>query len=793
MNNASIVLALCLVLLSSSVRSQTQPQYFAGTGHWYQVVSSPNLSWTQARDAAAAAGGYLACIVSQAENDFITGLNPPPPATWIGGTDQVTEEDWQWVSGEPWSFTHWGSNEPSNGGAGEDYLEIWTSTNHSSLKPGDWNDDATTQPSYVVEYNSDPGSFCAGNALQFDGNDDEVVIPDSPTLNFAPGSSMTVECWFKVAQTPSNVHILGRRTSCSGNMNYQIAISANQLIFSSPGNKQVAKSFVPELNRWYHVAGTYDGSTPRLYIDGTEQGTQSGSSSLNDSAPLKIGGSADCEHFAGQIDEVRLWNVARSATEINANMHQSVACNSTGLVGYWNFDESTTSQSVLDCSPEGNNGTVGGSSSIGTDDPERVASTAPVFCDPCPVIAVSPFYQTGPHAPWGSQIYDTPSTWDIPPEVGTIAVWGCGITCLAMLVNKYGITTDSDGFPVDPEHLNNWMNNHGGYDHNGNIVNWNKMYEYSRRKLVYKGGTTNKDKRSVQDALVLSDLQAGRPVILRVKFVATSRKIYDHFVLATGKSDCIHYEIRDPLENPQGYSRTSLSESPYNNIYYYIRRFEYSPNGSKALADFHPSLMLSSYDPLSFSTIDSAGNRCGYDPASDSIFQETPEISYFEDLLTPSGAADDSTLTHDSLASSLLPRKSLYWTSQPRHVVRVETHPFQSGQFQLRVDYTVASDSTLSSVFSIISDSGTSKPLWVSLTDSSAPLLIPLCGDANGDAAVDISDAVSLIAYIFSGGPAPVPLLAGDANCDSTVDISDAVYLIAYIFSGGLAPCTGCK
>ena len=69
----------------------------------------------------------------------------------------------------------------------------------------------------------------------------------------------------------------------------------------------------------------------------------------------------------------------------------------------------------------------------------------------------------------------------------------------------------------------------------------------------------------------------------------------------------------------------------------------------------------------------------------------------------------------------------------------------------------------------------------------------PLCGDANADAAVDISDAVSLIAYIFSGGSAPNPLLAGDANCDSMVDISDVVYLIAYIFSGGAAPCAVCK
>ncbi len=62
-------------------------------------------------------------------------------------------------------------------------------------------------------------------------------------------------------------------------------------------------------------------------------------------------------------------------------------------------------------------------------------------------------------------------------------------------------------------------------------------------------------------------------------------------------------------------------------------------------------------------------------------------------------------------------------------------------------------------------------------------------GDANGSGAVNISDAVFLIAYIFSGGPAPNPLFLGDANCSGSINISDAVYLITYIFSGGTAPC----
>jgi hypothetical protein len=67
-----------------------------------------------------------------------------------------------------------------------------------------------------------------------------------------------------------------------------------------------------------------------------------------------------------------------------------------------------------------------------------------------------------------------------------------------------------------------------------------------------------------------------------------------------------------------------------------------------------------------------------------------------------------------------------------------------------------------------------------------------LCGDADGNELVNISDAVYLIAYIFGGGPAPYPLLAGDADCNGFVNISDAVYLIAYIFGGGPAPCASC-
>lgn len=64
-----------------------------------------------------------------------------------------------------------------------------------------------------------------------------------------------------------------------------------------------------------------------------------------------------------------------------------------------------------------------------------------------------------------------------------------------------------------------------------------------------------------------------------------------------------------------------------------------------------------------------------------------------------------------------------------------------------------------------------------------------ICGDANDDGGVNISDAVFIVNYVFIGGEAPNPLAVGNVNCDVGVNVSDAVFLIYYIFTGGNAPC----
>ncbi len=67
-----------------------------------------------------------------------------------------------------------------------------------------------------------------------------------------------------------------------------------------------------------------------------------------------------------------------------------------------------------------------------------------------------------------------------------------------------------------------------------------------------------------------------------------------------------------------------------------------------------------------------------------------------------------------------------------------------------------------------------------------------VCGDADANGDVNISDAVYIIQWIFAGGPPPWPIVAGNANCDQATNISDAVYLISYVFAGGEAPCANC-
>ena len=138
-------------------------EFWAGNSHYYELVNAPNLSWTDARAAAEAAGGHLATITSLAENEFIyntLGVGNRP--LWLGGfqppdfVEPPFDDGWQWVTGELFSYTNWAGGEPNNTTLdNEDSLVFWTA--------GTWNDSPTGwtgygNGGYIIEY-PDPDVF----------------------------------------------------------------------------------------------------------------------------------------------------------------------------------------------------------------------------------------------------------------------------------------------------------------------------------------------------------------------------------------------------------------------------------------------------------------------------------------------------------------------------------------------------------------------------------------------------------------------------------------------------------
>ena len=87
-------------------------------GHYYEVINEP-LYWSEAEARCEQKGGHLATITSADEQSFIMSLTESYGQKynyWLGGTDEGHEGSWLWVTGEPWTYSNWKSNQPDNGG-----------------------------------------------------------------------------------------------------------------------------------------------------------------------------------------------------------------------------------------------------------------------------------------------------------------------------------------------------------------------------------------------------------------------------------------------------------------------------------------------------------------------------------------------------------------------------------------------------------------------------------------------------------------------------------------------------
>ncbi len=257
----------------------------------------------------------------------------------------------------------------------------------------------------------------AGNAIHFDGADDLVWIPDSSSLDL--GYTATVELWIcpdttvagerlRLVDKSDGLTVTSQRSfelSIGGNSSNGQGESVTPDFFSGQGDGWVTcnSDWTFQPNQWVHLAMTYDAieGYASVFINGelrrTVTRTSGGYSTITDpilatDLPILLGYSTfgyNVGHteaaFDGLMDEVRIWNVARSDSEIAASYNKSIDASSPGLVGYYNFDEALADQRVFDATSFGNDGMLGDSLAISLDDPVRVASTAPIVPEPTTV------------------------------------------------------------------------------------------------------------------------------------------------------------------------------------------------------------------------------------------------------------------------------------------------------------------------------------------------------------------------------------------------------------------------
>jgi hypothetical protein len=230
--------------------------------------------------------------------------------------------------------------------------------------------------SVTLKASGDPGK-----TLSFTGN--EYIQLDNDPL--ASATSFTFEAmiywtdnstqWQRFFDfgNNTNVNMFFTPKSSSGYARYAITTTG------SGGEQQINTTTNITTNTWHHVAITYNAATTTgvMYINGVAVGANTAMTMDPTDLTLKplafnyFGKSqyGVDPNFAGQMDEIRIWDIARTSAQLNANRGISVDPNSEDLVAYYKLNEGSGNE--LTSVSGGGTATVSGS-------PAWVASTAPV-------------------------------------------------------------------------------------------------------------------------------------------------------------------------------------------------------------------------------------------------------------------------------------------------------------------------------------------------------------------------------------------------------------------------------
>ncbi|MDZ8237185.1 MAG: LamG-like jellyroll fold domain-containing protein [Nostoc sp. ChiQUE01a] len=221
---------------------------------------------------------------------------------------------------------------PFNEGCGNKVLDKTSNSNTGIINGAIW------PQSYQSDY--------LQPILTFDGKGDYVEIPEHTNSS----NQVTVSAWARSNTPIWNQY--GCLVSKRNPFSLHPEAGGKTFHFYIRSGMWKCASFTPniDITKWHHYAGTFDGRTIRLYIDGEEVARTEAPGQLNnDNGRLYIGRDVDSpsRYFNGQISEVQVWDKALTKAEIEDNLHRSLVGNEPGLIGYWPLNEGSGDK-VLD-------------------------------------------------------------------------------------------------------------------------------------------------------------------------------------------------------------------------------------------------------------------------------------------------------------------------------------------------------------------------------------------------------------------------------------------------------------
>jgi hypothetical protein len=202
--------------------------------------------------------------------------------------------------------------------------------------------------------NKDMLDLCAScpettnTAMDFDGANDFASLISKPELSPSISNSITFEAWIKPERSVP-LTILSKGAGFGASTSYIFSVYLNKIGFNFGDGGTTAtwltsQTSIP-LGVWSHVAVSYDNSnnTFSFYLNGNLDGQSTAPHGffIDESTVLigKQGSACNCNFFDGQIDEIRMWNVARSASQIQSDMNLELFGHEVGLNAYFDFNK----------------------------------------------------------------------------------------------------------------------------------------------------------------------------------------------------------------------------------------------------------------------------------------------------------------------------------------------------------------------------------------------------------------------------------------------------------------------